>query len=91
MPAPPQNTAVGGKASLLPKRTPVSDREIEAILVSKIVSLSGYCVNSYRWGEGRVENILKNSRYHLNKVIKLKRIFFILNSLLGIDFAIIIK
>lgn len=34
VPAPPQNTAVGGKASLQPKRTPVSDREIEAILVS---------------------------------------------------------
>ncbi|MBA0795960.1 hypothetical protein Gohar_006775 [Gossypium harknessii] len=36
VPAPPSNTAVGGKASLLPKRTPVSEREIEAILVSKI-------------------------------------------------------
>ncbi|XP_038874479.1 uncharacterized protein LOC120067123 [Benincasa hispida] len=33
VPAPPQNMAVGGKASLLPKRTPVSDREIEAILL----------------------------------------------------------
>ncbi|WRX16935.1 hypothetical protein QQP08_009422 [Theobroma cacao] len=33
VPAPPINTAVGGKASLLPKRTPVSEREIEAILV----------------------------------------------------------
>ncbi|OMP12173.1 hypothetical protein COLO4_03427 [Corchorus olitorius] len=32
VPAPPINTAVGGKASLLPKRTPVSDKEIEAIL-----------------------------------------------------------
>ncbi|KAG7035746.1 hypothetical protein SDJN02_02544 [Cucurbita argyrosperma subsp. argyrosperma] len=32
VPAPLQDTAVGGKASLLPKRTPVSDREIEAIL-----------------------------------------------------------
>ncbi|OMO88405.1 hypothetical protein CCACVL1_08409 [Corchorus capsularis] len=33
VPAPPINTAVGGKASLLPKRTPVSDKEIEAILL----------------------------------------------------------
>ncbi|XP_022995845.1 uncharacterized protein LOC111491252 [Cucurbita maxima] len=33
VPAPLQDTAVGGKASLLPKRTPVSDREIEAILL----------------------------------------------------------
>ncbi|EOY23507.1 PREDICTED: uncharacterized protein LOC18605742 [Theobroma cacao] len=33
VPAPPINTAVGGKASLLPKRTPVSEREIEAILL----------------------------------------------------------
>ncbi|XP_052172319.1 uncharacterized protein LOC127788245 [Diospyros lotus] len=33
VPAPPTNTAVGGKASLQPKRTPVSDREIEAILL----------------------------------------------------------
>lgn len=34
MPAPPSNAAVGGKASLQPKRTPVSEREIEAILVN---------------------------------------------------------
>lgn len=34
VPAPPSNMAVGGKATLQPKRTPVSDREIEAILVS---------------------------------------------------------
>ncbi|XP_015878228.3 uncharacterized protein LOC107414599 isoform X1 [Ziziphus jujuba] len=33
VPAPPINTAVGGKASLQPKRTPVTDREIEAILL----------------------------------------------------------
>ncbi|XAR71641.1 hypothetical protein NMG60_11018013 [Bertholletia excelsa] len=33
VPAAPINTAVGGKASLQPKRTPVSDREIEAILL----------------------------------------------------------
>ncbi|XP_068667192.1 uncharacterized protein [Aristolochia californica] len=33
VPAPPRNTAVGGKASLQPKRTPVSEREIEAILL----------------------------------------------------------
>jgi hypothetical protein len=36
VPAGPINTAVGGKASLQPKRTPVSDKEIEAILVRKI-------------------------------------------------------
>lgn len=36
VPAAPINTAVGGKASLQPKRTPVSDREIDAILVSKL-------------------------------------------------------
>ncbi|KAJ9679820.1 hypothetical protein PVL29_021666 [Vitis rotundifolia] len=34
VPAPPINTAMGGKASLQPKRTPVSDREIEAILTT---------------------------------------------------------
>ncbi|KAF3432837.1 hypothetical protein FNV43_RR23939 [Rhamnella rubrinervis] len=33
VPAAPTDTAVGGKASLQPKRTPVSDREIEAILL----------------------------------------------------------
>ncbi|XP_008783869.1 uncharacterized protein LOC103702974 [Phoenix dactylifera] len=33
VPAPPSNTAIGGKASLLPKRTPVSEKEIEAILL----------------------------------------------------------
>ncbi|KAJ8464494.1 hypothetical protein OPV22_027046 [Ensete ventricosum] len=35
VPASPSYTAVGGKASLLPKRTPISDKEIEAILPSK--------------------------------------------------------
>ncbi|KAH1107624.1 hypothetical protein J1N35_011392 [Gossypium stocksii] len=45
VPAPPTNTAVGGKASLLPKRTPVSEREIEAILVSKIELLTS-CLSS---------------------------------------------
>ena len=35
VPAPPINTAVGGKASLQPKRTPVTDKEIDAILVSE--------------------------------------------------------
>ncbi|KAH7682324.1 hypothetical protein IHE45_05G113000 [Dioscorea alata] len=33
VPAAPSNTAVGGQASLLPKRTPVSEKEIEAILL----------------------------------------------------------
>lgn len=33
VPAAPINTAVGGKASLQPKRTPVSEREIDAILL----------------------------------------------------------
>ncbi|KAM0944519.1 hypothetical protein DsansV1_C11g0109681 [Dioscorea sansibarensis] len=51
VPAAPSNTAVGGKASLLPKRTPVSEKEIEAILVSGVpfkVSEIGHkdCVNS---------------------------------------------
>ncbi|KMZ72307.1 unknownprotein [Zostera marina] len=32
VPAAPENIAFGGKASLQPKRTPVSDHEIEAIL-----------------------------------------------------------
>ncbi|WCJ36827.1 hypothetical protein M5689_018002 [Euphorbia peplus] len=31
VPAAPLNTAVGGKASLQPKRTPVTEREIEAV------------------------------------------------------------
>ncbi|KAF8033589.1 hypothetical protein BT93_C0010 [Corymbia citriodora subsp. variegata] len=33
VPAPPSNMAVGGQASLQPKRTPVSDKEIEAVLL----------------------------------------------------------
>ncbi|KAF7131835.1 hypothetical protein RHSIM_Rhsim09G0205000 [Rhododendron simsii] len=33
VPAAPINTAVGGKASFQPKRTPVSEREIDAILL----------------------------------------------------------
>ncbi|KAK4571250.1 hypothetical protein RGQ29_029881 [Quercus rubra] len=33
VPAAPINTAVGGKATLQPKRTPVSNKEIEAILL----------------------------------------------------------
>ncbi|KAK2654247.1 hypothetical protein Ddye_014103 [Dipteronia dyeriana] len=33
VPAAPINTAEGGKASLQPKRTPVSEREIEAVLL----------------------------------------------------------
>ncbi|XP_020597165.1 uncharacterized protein LOC110036942 [Phalaenopsis equestris] len=33
VPAPPTNSALGGKASLLPKRAPVSKEEIEAILL----------------------------------------------------------
>lgn len=35
VPAPLKNAAVGGKASLQPERTPVTAREINAILVSK--------------------------------------------------------
>jgi hypothetical protein len=34
VPAPPSNTALGGKASLLPKRTPVSEEEIDVIMVT---------------------------------------------------------
>ncbi|XP_042504531.1 uncharacterized protein LOC122081450 [Macadamia integrifolia] len=33
VPGTPDNTSVGGKASAQPKRTPVTDREIEAILL----------------------------------------------------------
>ncbi|KAJ6933754.1 hypothetical protein NC652_009183 [Populus alba x Populus x berolinensis] len=33
------STAVGGKASLQPKRTPVSNEEIEAILVASLVQV----------------------------------------------------
>ncbi|XP_043689641.1 uncharacterized protein LOC122640487 [Telopea speciosissima] len=33
VPGTPTNTSVGGKASSQPKRTPVTDREIEAILL----------------------------------------------------------
>ncbi|KAJ0238096.1 hypothetical protein HA466_0242120 [Hirschfeldia incana] len=33
VPATPKNTADGGKASLQPKRTPVSDKEIEYIML----------------------------------------------------------
>ncbi|XP_061995926.1 uncharacterized protein LOC133713909 [Rosa rugosa] len=37
VPAPPKNPGVGGKASLQPERTPVTAREIDAIL-------SGGCI-----------------------------------------------
>lgn len=33
MPSPPSHTAVGGPASLLPKRKPLTEEEIEAIMV----------------------------------------------------------
>ncbi|KAJ4705847.1 Coatomer subunit gamma-1 [Melia azedarach] len=33
IPAVPANTGVGGQASLQPKRTPVTNREIEAVLL----------------------------------------------------------
>uniref|UniRef100_A0A1J3I9L7 Uncharacterized protein n=1 Tax=Noccaea caerulescens TaxID=107243 RepID=A0A1J3I9L7_NOCCA len=33
VPAVPKNTADGGRASLQPKRTPVSDKEIESIML----------------------------------------------------------
>lgn len=33
VPAAPKNIADGGKASFQPKRTPVSDKEIESIMV----------------------------------------------------------
>ncbi|CAM8993821.1 unnamed protein product [Rhodiola kirilowii] len=36
VPAPPRNVAFGGKASLQPKRTPVSEKEIEAILLGGV-------------------------------------------------------
>ncbi|CAK7335723.1 unnamed protein product [Dovyalis caffra] len=35
------STSVGGKASLQPKRTPISNEEIEAILEIEIASLGG--------------------------------------------------
>lgn len=37
VPAAPKNTADGGKASLQPKRTPVSDKEIESIMVIVVI------------------------------------------------------
>ncbi|KAF3777284.1 hypothetical protein EJ110_NYTH45952 [Nymphaea thermarum] len=33
VPSPPENTAVGGKASLLPERRPLSEKEMEIILL----------------------------------------------------------
>ncbi|PON72097.1 hypothetical protein PanWU01x14_069390 [Parasponia andersonii] len=63
VPAPPQNTAVGGKASLQPRRTPVSDREIEAILVSfdmYVVSFDMYAVHYV----GRLLLILPLEEHH---------------------------
>lgn len=33
VPSPPSHTAVGGPASLLPKRKPLTEEEIEAIMV----------------------------------------------------------
>ncbi|KAF9671136.1 hypothetical protein SADUNF_Sadunf12G0016100 [Salix dunnii] len=40
VPASPANIAEGGKASLQPKRTPVSEREIEAVLDTNILTRS---------------------------------------------------
>jgi len=37
VPAPPSTSTGGGKASLQPKRTPVSEKEIEAILVRHLL------------------------------------------------------
>ncbi|KAJ4808403.1 hypothetical protein LUZ62_020969 [Rhynchospora pubera] len=34
VPAAPSNSALGGKASLLPKRTPVTEEEIDVIMVT---------------------------------------------------------
>ncbi|KAK9291543.1 hypothetical protein L1049_019491 [Liquidambar formosana] len=48
VPAAPTNTAVGGQASLQPKRTPVSDREIEAILVGWLLLIFGLMVGARR-------------------------------------------
>lgn len=38
---------IGGKASLQPKRTPVSNEEMEAILVSYFVDMNNTCLKSY--------------------------------------------
>ncbi|KAJ0100246.1 hypothetical protein Patl1_20349 [Pistacia atlantica] len=46
VPAPPINTAVGGKASLQPKRTPVSEKEIEAILGQGVKHQTGFDIVS---------------------------------------------
>ena len=40
VPQAPQNMGEGGKASLQPKRTPVTDREIEAVMVCVCLSFS---------------------------------------------------
>ncbi|CAK9146573.1 unnamed protein product [Ilex paraguariensis] len=53
VPAAPVNTDVEGKASLQPKRTPVSDKEIEVIIVSKLTQRSS---SIYLWpGLGRTD------------------------------------
>ncbi|GFY83424.1 hypothetical protein Acr_03g0001980 [Actinidia rufa] len=65
VPAAPINTAVGGKASLQPKRTPVSDREIDAILVSvNFTSIGWLLVTSTGWtcGEGSVSTFVQYFR-----------------------------
>ncbi|KAF8380055.1 hypothetical protein HHK36_027525 [Tetracentron sinense] len=54
VPAAPTNTAVGGKASLQPKRTPVSDREIEAILSNGLLSCWVDASDRLTDGQGRM-------------------------------------
>ncbi|KAH7557786.1 hypothetical protein JRO89_XS11G0220100 [Xanthoceras sorbifolium] len=55
VPAAPINAAVGGKASLQPKRTPVTEREIEAILVRKTYFTTlEFTVHSFHIGENNL-------------------------------------
>ncbi|XP_035818071.1 uncharacterized protein [Zea mays] len=37
VPSPPSHTAVGGQASLLPKRKPLTEEEIEAIMIQSVL------------------------------------------------------
>jgi hypothetical protein len=46
VPSPPSHTAVGGQASLLPKRKPLTEEEIEAIMVCLLFTEAEYECNA---------------------------------------------
>ncbi|CAL5405297.1 unnamed protein product [Camellia sinensis] len=68
VPAAPINTAVGGQASLQPKRTPVTDREIEAVLIgmrcNSTEMIASWCCVGFWFAleRARGRNLMPNSK-----------------------------